>query len=204
MRFSGKILFCLALLLLTGAEGWAASSSLGRFGYWTAQKIEEGGSTVCYMTLAAKPPSVSGKGKKKKRGEVVLMITHRPSEGSTDVVSYAVGANFKPATDVSVRVGQKAFAMFTKGDAAWARDAATDHALTAALRAGQSVTFRGALASGEALADTVNLKGADEAYVAIGKACGLSVAPLKKAAKMPKKETHKALKPLAPEAPKKR
>lgn len=162
----------------------AGPQSLGQFGYWSAYQLTEGNASICYMTITAKPPVKKGE-KKTKRGDIVLMITQRPSEGALDVVSYAAGAKFKPASDVSVQIGAKKFDMFTQDDTAWSRDSATDRALAAALRAGQTATLTGTLASGVALADHVNLKGSGDAYYAIGKACGLDVTKPKAAVQKP-------------------
>ena len=180
----------LTLIVLTGTLFFvgafpamaAAPKVLGKFGYWSAFQMYEGSNPVCYMSLTAKPPVKKGDKKTAKRGEVVLMITHRPAESSLDVISYAVGAKFKPSSDVTFKIGSKAFSLFTQSDTAWSRDQATDRAISDALRSGTSVTVAGALANGMVLADTVNLKGIAEAYYAIGKACGLDVAPPKKAA----------------------
>ncbi len=186
-----------ALCMISSATLAASPQKLGQFGYWTAYQLTEGNAPVCYMTITAKPPLKKGE-KKTKRGDIVLMITQRPSEGALDVVSYAAGAKFKPASDVSVQIGKKSFAMFTQDDTAWSRDGAADRALAAALRTGQSATLTGTLASGAALADTVNLKGSGEAYYAIGKACGLEVAKpktaIQKAVKIEPKTTKKGTK----------
>lgn len=173
-----KKLFLLLIPFLLLADVSVAKAGnlkpLGKFGYWTAYQMTEGGHPVCYMSLSAKPPVKAGA--KAKRGEVVLMVTHRPAESSFDVISYSAGMKFKPATDVTVTAGGKTFSLFTQDDTAWSRDSATDKAVSQALRTSPSVTITGTGASGAALADTVNLKGAMEAYVAMSKACGVQVA----------------------------
>ena len=183
-------LFLLVAVLLSSAAAQVQASSpkqLGKFGYWAAYQMFEGPDPVCYMTITAKPPEK--KGAKTKRGDVVLMISHRPSESATDVVSYAAGTKFKSSSDVTFKIGGKDYSLFTQGDTAWARDQATDKAVTAALRGASSLTVTGQAASGTPIADTVALKGFGDAYYAIGKACGLSVEKPKaekKAASKPK------------------
>ncbi|HAX91947.1 MAG TPA: hypothetical protein DCY07_07050 [Rhodospirillaceae bacterium] len=203
IRYLSLFIFVVVASLLMSVPALAApTKTLGKFGYWSAYQLAEGNAAVCYMSLSAKPPVKKGE-KKVKRGDVILMVTHRPSEGATDVVSYSVGAKFKPASDVKVQIGDKSFTMFTQDDAAWSYDAATDHAIANAVRGGASVTFTGQLASGAALADTVSLKGSADAYYAIGKACGLQVSKPKAAsaatpkttAKTPPQTTKKTVKP---------
>ncbi len=170
----------------------AAPESLGKYGYWSAYKMMEGQNPVCYMSITAKAPETVSKDKKKKvtrRGDVVLMITHRPSEGVTDVISYAAGAKFRAASDVNLKMGDRSFSLFTQGDTAWARDQVTDKAVAAALRVSSSVTVTGIAANETPIADTVNLKGVAEAYYAIGKACGLAVEPPPKPVQKKEKAT---------------
>jgi hypothetical protein len=124
------------------------------------------------------------------------MITHRPADNSTDVVSYTAGMKFKPASEAVVTVGAKKFSLFTQGDTAWSRDAATDHELAAAIRNGSSLNVTGASARETPMADTVNLKGGFPAYVAVNKACSLPVPEEPKKQKAVKKPAKNDAKPL--------
>jgi hypothetical protein len=174
------IMLCGALAVAFATPSFAAAPKpLGKFGYWSTYQMYEGPNPVCYMSITAKPPTKKGDKKAVKRGDVVLMVTHRPSENTLDVVSYAAGTKFKSASDVVLKMGSKSYSLFTQGDTAWSRDQATDRAVVEALRANTSVTVTGTLANGAPLADTVSLKGIGEAYYAIGKACGLQVTPPK-------------------------
>jgi hypothetical protein len=180
----------LALTLTASPADADAPQALGKFGVWNAYSVNEGDQRVCYMSIIGHPPKAAAK--KTRRGDVTLMITHRPAENNTDVVSYAAGQKFKPASEAIVTIGKKQFNLFTQNDTAWSRDTVTDHALAAALRDGATVTVTGLSASGAKIADTLYLKGAKEAYRAIGKACGLPV-----------EEPKPKPKPAAPAAPKK-
>ncbi|MGE0109074.1 MAG: invasion associated locus B family protein [Bdellovibrionales bacterium] len=164
------------LVVFPGPTKAASPKKLGTFGYWHTYVLYEGKDPVCYMSLTADPPHK--KGKENQRGNVVLMITHRPAESSFDVVSYKAGAQFKPSTDVVVRADGKKFHLFTKNDTAWARDSATDQALTLALRKDFNAVVTGQLASKGKIADNVNLKGSNAAYKQISKACAAPVMSL--------------------------
>ena len=172
-RFSFLVLAFVLIIGASTAHAAAGPEPLGKFGFWEASRLTEGGQSVCYMSITAHPPQA--KKQKAKRGEVVLMITHRPGDSSTDVVSYTAGLKFKPASEVNISIGAKKFSLFTQGDTAWSRDAVTDHALAIAIRNASSMTITGTSAHDTPLADTLNLKGAFAAYVAIGKACGMPV-----------------------------
>jgi len=182
----------IALLLTSSFAGDAFAESkpqtLGTFGSWQTFMVTENRQPVCYMTMTNHPtatkaaaPSVVDKWASKKtakpikRGDTIIMITHRPSEGSKDVVSYSAGVKFKPSSEAKITIGKKEFDLFTQNDTAWSRDAATDRALANAIKDTSTLTFSGETAKEEPFTDNVNIKGAGQAYRAISKACGIPV-----------------------------
>lgn len=175
-------------LLATSASGYALAAaasgpkSLGVFDFWRAFSATENGQPVCYMSLtgvAPKPAALKKSANKKekllKRSNITIMITHRPSEGSKDVVSYSAGAKLRPASEARIVIGKKEFILFTQDETAWSRDAVTDHALAEAIVSSSSMTFNGETVNGDKFSDTITLKGSAKAYKAISKACGLPV-----------------------------
>jgi hypothetical protein len=170
-----RIVFTIIGLAVVGAgpayaQQAGGSKSLGVFDAWTAYVLNENGQQVCYMVAKAHP----AKNKKLKRGAAWLTITHRPGENSKDVVSYTSGYNFKPSSDVDIRIGKDSFNLFTEKDIAWSRDAKTDHELAAAIRKNTSLTLTGVPAARNAgsVVDALDVRGGAAAYSAIGKACG--------------------------------
>ncbi|MER2520704.1 MAG: invasion associated locus B family protein [Bdellovibrionales bacterium] len=147
--------------------------ALGTFGSWRAFSFEEQGQTVCYMAM----PIHAAKQKGFNRGASRLTITHRPSENSRDVVSYTAGFALKPGSDVKINIGKASFSLFTAQSNAWTRDPATDRALATALRHAPSLTIAGipAKQGASAVTDTIDLSGADKAYRAMSKSCGIEV-----------------------------
>lgn len=175
--------FCVLTLcfgLITGAVAANAAAPkstkpegfLGTFGNWQAWQSTNDKEPVCYMVMTQKfTPN-----KKFPRQNAHLMITHRPNEGTTDVVSYNSGYVYKSGVDVTFKLGKASFSLFSDKDTAWARDPKTDHALTRAIRGGSSVTVVGQPAAKQSpeVTDTLNLKGTDQAYRAISTACNVS------------------------------
>ncbi len=207
------LLSCLALLNLGATPAFAAAKakpaaqtqkpaqpatkSLGKFGNWSSYVVYEGKNPVCYMALTARPKDPKG-----KREAVSLMVTHRPAESSTDVVSYAAGLKLKAGEDVEARIGDKTFNLFTKDDTAWARDAMTDRAVVMAMRtANTQMVLKGVAADGKPITDTVDLKGARDAYAAASKACGLAAEKPAAAAVAKPAAKQQVKKPAAPSAP---
>lgn len=171
----------------TSSAGTGQPALIGKsFGHWRAYKADDSGQPVCYMALTTSFP----RNKKFKRGEAHLLITQRPEEKSKDVISYASGYVYKPASDVLVQIGKQSFNMFTSKDTAWSRDAAADKALTAAILGAKTITITGTPAQKNAAPthDRLDVTGAADAYHAINQACGLETAT-------PKKATGKPVKP---------
>ena len=168
-----------AALLLAGpilaasvtAAGAADPRLLGTFKDWNAFAFEEGGHKVCYMSSQPKKKEPAAA----KRGDIHVLVTHRPSEKTLDVVSFIVGYPLKKDSEPTVEVGGKSFKLFSDGETAWARDAETDKAITAAMRdaKGKSMVAKGVSARGTKTTDTYSTDGLAQAYDTINQACGV-------------------------------
>jgi hypothetical protein len=180
------IFFALFALLALVYPAVAKEKALGSFGVWNTYANNDGGQMVCYMVTTNTVKSTGPA----KRTSPYLMITHRPTEASRDVISYGAGANLNAKRGVRLHIGKDAFDLFSVRDTAWARDALTDHKIAAALRKTATVTLT-AFADKKGhqpIKDSFALTGTDAAYRAIGKACGYpEAAPHKAIPAKPKK-----------------
>jgi len=179
LRQAALFLLCVTLY---ASPAFAATStkekSLGVYGVWHAYSYNESGQTVCYM-VTTKTLTSSGP---KKRSAPYLMITHRPTEASIDVISYGAGTLLNTKRDVKITIGKSTFNFFSVRDTAWARDSQTDHRVAAAIK-NATVAQAGGVADvkgTKTIGDKFDLTGAALAYHAIGKACGLPDETLKK------------------------
>src|SRR5260370_17115638 len=102
---------------------------LGTVDAWTAYAYSEKSGKVCY--LAGEPKKSERAGVKRKRP--MAMITHRPDEKITNVVSFVEGYALKESSDVSLDIGGAKFDLFTKGDSAWARTPELDNPIVEAM-----------------------------------------------------------------------
>jgi hypothetical protein len=186
------IFILLVTMLVTPAYGATSSKekNLGTFGAWHAYAYNEAGQTVCYMvttkTLKSQGP--------KKRELPYLMITHRPIEASTDVVSYGAGTMINAKRGIKISLGKTVFDLFSVRDTAWTRDAQTDHKLVAAIKTTPvlQVTSVSDKKPPQTIKDQFDLTGAVPAYHAIGKACGLPGEVPKKGTPMKKTSSIKS------------
>jgi hypothetical protein len=162
---------CLAIAALasSGTAMAAEPQLLGSFRDWNAFSYEENGNKVCYMSSRPK----KDEGNYKQRGDIYVLITHRPAEKSLDVVSVTTGYTYQPNSEATISVGNQNFKLFTDGDTAWARDERTDKSLVEAMRNGSAMVIKGTSNRGTTTTDTYSLSGTSSAYEAINKACNV-------------------------------
>ena len=162
-----------ALALAAFAQGALAAEPkvLGTFKDWNAFAFDEGGNKVCYISSQPKKKEPAAA----RRGDIYVLVTHRPGEKSLDVVSFIAGYPFKKESEATVDLGGKTIKLFTDGETAWARDTETDKAVVAAMRdpKARTMVMKGTSSRGTRTTDTYSLDGMSEAYGAINAACGV-------------------------------
>ena len=184
-RFWRTLLVVLLLLLLSPlrqavtAKQPAAPSSLqqtttavqrlGASGGWSAYTFKGHFGQVCYVLGFPVKRQQSG-----KRKPAVMMVTHRPQEHVSDVVSLDEGYRFKEGSDASLDIDGTKFNLFTKVDTAWSRTADLDKAIVAAMAKGSHAAIEGTPQKGPPISDTYSLAGFSRALALIDKACGIT------------------------------
>ncbi|MBT3396551.1 MAG: hypothetical protein HN719_10040 [Alphaproteobacteria bacterium] len=159
--------FCLASTFFGGPAAAQEANLLGTFGDWEAYKESDGGKPVCYMGTQPK----KSRGKYKTRGEIYMLITHRPAENSFGVVSVRAGYAFKKDSEATVTIGKNTFGLFTDIGHAFAKDNKTDAALVKAMIRGAGMVIKGISSRGTKTTDTYSLKGFTAAWKSINAAC---------------------------------
>lgn len=163
---------CLIVALFTAAQAQASEPErIATHGEWSAYVFKENGNKVCYM--AAQPDEAEGD--YSQRGEIFALITHRPAEDTRDVFSYITGYKYKQGSDVTAKIGDQTFTLFTQDDTAWAPDAETDQQLADAIRSGYEMVVKGTSSRGTLTTDTFSLDGSANAYEEISNACDVAV-----------------------------
>jgi hypothetical protein len=169
-RFLTGFLLAVAAVAVSGIAAAADKQTfLGQSGDWYAYRLVENGQRTCYMV--SKPKRM--RGKYKKRGDVVVFVTHRPKENERDVVNFQSGYPHKKKSTVSVKIGDKKFSLFTSNDTAWARDPAADKTMVAAMVKGSTMVVNGTSVRGTKTVDTYSLRGFSKSYKRISRACGI-------------------------------
>jgi len=159
--------------LLTASQAASAQEQrpdyLGTNRDWHAFQFTEAGNVVCFM--ASRPTSEEGN--YTRRGDVFVLVTHRPAENSRDVVSFYSGYPFEENGSVSVTIdGGDNFTFFTEGETAWSPDPQTDRAIIDAMQAGSQMVVQGRSSRGTLTTDTYSLFGFTATLGDINSACG--------------------------------
>lgn len=147
--------------------GAAAPKVLGEYGDWIAYYYRDGSGPVCYMASTPK----KDEGKYTKRGDIYVVITHRPHEKSYDVINVNAGYTYKTASEAVLKIGAQTFKMFTNGDKAWSFNAKDEKAIVEAMKRGNRMIVDGISSKGTKTKDTYSLNGFSSAYKAISNKC---------------------------------
>lgn len=154
------------------AEPKAAATEtkrIGKFTGWDAYEHTDKGSKLCYLHAQPQKKEPASA----RRGEIYILVTHKPKEKIRNEVSIYFGYPLKDATPAQAVIGPTTIDMFTHQEAAWASDATTDQKLVDALRKGKTLVVRGESSRGTKTTDTYDLDGFGQALQAIDKACGV-------------------------------
>jgi len=154
------------LCALPAAAQTDAPTQIGQFSGWTAYTMPDGKRAACYALSTPDKADDSV-----KRAKPNLMVTHRPSEKTYNVVSLDLGLDLTLNGSADVTVGKTDFSFFTKDHSAWSRDADTDKAVVTAMVQGKELVIKAKPAKGKPLADSYDLTGFAAALAAIDKAC---------------------------------
>lgn len=148
----------LAIFLIFTAAYAAAQAKpqkLAAYGDWEVFRLGQAPAKVCFA--AARPQASAPAGA--RRGEVYLMVAHKPAEKIRHEISVYFGYPLAEASTVEVQIGGSNFALFSSDRSAWAADAKTDKAISDAMALGLTLTAKGASARGTQTTDTYSLKG---------------------------------------------
>jgi hypothetical protein len=158
-------------LFLTPVLSVAAAAQtpefLGSHQDWNVYAFTEDSDKICYM--ASEPKKQEGD--YTRRGNPAVLVTRRPGPKVVDEVSVQPGYSYQEGSEVQVGIGNRKFALFTRGEHAWTKSEDADRALIDAMKRGSDMTVRGTSTKGTYSLDTYSLLGFTTAYQAMTDAC---------------------------------
>lgn len=159
-----------ATVTITGTPAHAQEAKLiGRYGDWEAYTRGGKDDRFCYIVSKPKEASL-----RSRRGDIFLLIWHRPAKKEFDVVQVDAGYAFKKETEVEVKVGGDEWNLFTRDSNAWTYRGDDDAKIVEAMRKGSRLTVKGTSSRNNPTTDSYSLKGVSAAHRAMNKACGRS------------------------------
>ena len=169
-----KKLFLLFLMLFS-APCFAAGNlidankvqHIGVFDDWNAYIFNDKKDKVCFVSTMP----LSSKGEYTRRGDVFLIISHRPNEKLFDVLTLVSGYTYMPRSEVQFRAGTVKASLFTAGDTAWSKNLKTDDAIAKAMNKAVRITAKGLSIEGVETIDVFSTKGFNNAMEAINRLC---------------------------------
>ena len=161
--FFGLVCFFVCSFDVSAAE----QKLIGEYGDWVAYYYRDSAGPVCYIASTPK----KDEGKYTKRGDIYVVVTHRPNEKSYDVVNVNAGYDYKPNSETEIKVGAQTFNLFVSGDKAWTMSAKDDKDIVNAMKRGSRMIVNGTSFKGTKTKDTYSLNGFSSAYKAISNKC---------------------------------
>ncbi|MAR78957.1 MAG: hypothetical protein CMM18_01865 [Rhodospirillaceae bacterium] len=165
----GLVIYCGPFLILSVADAQTSPKIIGEYKSWTALKYKEKGKLVCFISSSPKKWSSTPKGV--NRGDIYILVTHRPSFGTKDEVSIYVGYPFKKKSEVIAKIDGKTFRLFTDDKTAWAKDSKTDKKMVQSMRSGNQLIINGVSSRGSKTKDYYSLLGFTSAHNKINRTC---------------------------------
>ncbi len=151
------------------AAGDAQPTLLGQYGDWGAYTASPGGNKVCFAL--AKPKTTKTEPEGRKRDQSYVFVSTRPADKVKNEVSVIIGYPFKTSSDATAEVGTAKFAMYTKDDGAWIKNAGEELRMVDAMRKGADLTVKGTSGRGTQSTDQYSLKGLAQALDKIEQEC---------------------------------
>lgn len=152
-----------AFALIALASPLAAKDSLGVFSGWAA--FRDSSTPRCYAIAKPQPD-----GKPHERAAYASIATW-PKKQIRNQLHFRLSRTLAKGAQISLLVGSRSFTLVGGGADAWARDAAMDAAIVAAMRSAERMSVRARDAMGRRFSDRYLLAGAATAIDAATLAC---------------------------------
>jgi len=156
-RFFGAV--SLAFVASMGLAQEEATNRVAASTDWSV--FEESDPSECFGVSAPKEQvnTRDGQPVQVNRGETLLFVFYRPSQGVNGQVTFTGGYPFAGGSTVTLDIGGTEFQLFTEGEWAWPATPEDDSRIVAAMKLGASAILTGVSGRGTTTRDTFSLLG---------------------------------------------
>lgn len=149
-------------LAFMASMGMAQEEATNRVAASTDWSVfEETGPSECFGVSAPKEQlnTRNGEPVQVNRGETLLFVFYRPSQGVNGQVTFTGGYPFAGGSTVTMDIDGTEFQLFTEGEWAWPATPEDDNRIVAAMKLGATAIMTGVSGRGTTTRDTFSLLG---------------------------------------------
>ncbi len=161
-RAIGSLTVATALAGIAGSAAFAQEETSNRVAANTDWSVfQETDPVECFGVSAPKSQlnTKDGAPVTVTRGETLLFVFYRPTQGVNGQVTFTGGYPFAGGSTVKLAVGGTEFQLFTEGDWAWPATPEDDARIVAAMKRGSDAVLTGVSGRGTQTQDTFSLLG---------------------------------------------
>lgn len=165
MRGSFSIIAGLLFVAAAAPALAQSATKISQHDAWGTYSYVQNGAKVCYVLSVPtdkKPANLD-------HGDIFFFVSQKPGQNVTYEPQFIASYNFQENSKVQVRVGDKAYSMFTRNKSAWMENAAQEPELIAAMKAGADMRVEAKSSRGNPTSYTFSLKGISAALGSIAK-----------------------------------
>lgn len=168
-RFFGAV--SLAFVASMGLAQEEATNRVAASTDWSV--FEETDPTECFGVSAPKEQvnTRDGQPVQVNRGETLLFVFYRPSQGVSGQVTFTGGYPFAGGSTVTMDIGGTEYQLFTEGEWAWPATPEDDNRIVEAMKIGASAILTGISGRGTTTRDTFSLLGFTAAVEEASRRC---------------------------------
>lgn len=138
-----------------------------KHGDWSVYAFAGGAKKTCFSVAQPR----SKKPKNVKRDPIYFYVSNWPKDKVTNEISVKMGYPLKLGVDATIKIGDKSFTLFTKGEGAYIEKTAVEQQVVAAMKGGATMVVQGRSTRGTLTTDEYSLTGISKALDAAAKAC---------------------------------
>ena len=156
----------LAASLASPALGQKATFK-AKHGDWSVYASEGGAKKTCFAVAqprSKKPANV-------KRDPIYFYVSNWPKDKVSGEISVKMGYPLKPGVDATIKIADKTFKAFTKGEGVYVEKASVEKNVVAAMKGGATMVVQGRSKRGTLTTDEYSLNGISKALEAAAAAC---------------------------------
>ncbi|WEZ82064.1 invasion associated locus B family protein [Rhizobium sp. 32-5/1] len=154
--FVTKLTTALAIVLSFASVASAQSPTrIQQFNAWGAYSYTAGAGKVCYVLSVPKEKSPANV----DHGDIFFLVSQRPGQNISYEPQAMMGYPLQENSKVVVKIDERSFTLFTKGNSAWVENAAEEPALVAAMKSGKAMSVAAKSRKGTPTAYSYSLSG---------------------------------------------